>query len=184
MKNKKILMILLILIISNNLVLALAKKEKTSEGDKVPATITKEYRNMTLELMKILDYYDGYQMVNGKITSRLRLYDPNMDKSFSDAINKSADNSAYLDSLVSIYSRYFSLNDLKVLHKYFFSPTFKKAEILGMKIQNEVYDVLDQIETNRKEEIKNMYLKAGRKLPEFLETQQPDNENKDMQSDE
>ncbi len=184
MKINKIILIVIITIISCNFAFATSEKENNSKDDLIPAKITKEYRKMTLDLMQVLGFYEGYDMVTNNITTRLVMYDPNIDKSFSDSIRNTSNNSAYLDSLVNIYSRYFSLNDLKVLHKYFFSSTFRKAEIVGMKIQNEVDAVLNQIDLDRKAEIKNMYLKTGRKVPEFLEPKKPESIDEPIQNGE
>ncbi len=168
MKKIHILLLLLLSVAMTFNSEGASKKSKAATGDTCPAEITAEYKKLTLDLMKILGYAEGYQVVNNGIIQRLQMYNPKISDEFVEKLNKDIDNSDFLESIVKIYSQYFSLNDVKALHKYFTSNTFHKANKYGVKVQNEIDDMLGIYHKRRTEEIKEQIKNAGYEMPQFL----------------
>lgn len=171
MKNIYIFTIILSFIFLSFTLSAVGKpKAKTNENaDICPAIITPEYKKLTLELMKILDYEQGYDMMFNSIITKIQMYEPDIKQDMLKKLQTETYNDqAYKDSLVVIYSKYFSLNDVKFLHKYFTSSTFKKANIFGMKVQDEVEVLLNDLTGAQKKIIADKIKSSGYAVPQFL----------------
>lgn len=143
------------------------KEQSNKDDDKIPATITAEYRQKTLDLMKEFSYYDGYEMIVATLNRRYSSHNKDIPANFVDSVlNTKANNDAYLNALVELYAKEFSLNEVRQLHAYFTSDVFRKANMGAMAFQANVDAILEKILTEKETELIDKMKKAGYKVIE------------------
>ncbi len=153
------------------------KKKGNKDDDKIPATITAEYKQKTLDLMKEFSYYDGYDMIISTLAGRYNLYRSGMPDNFVDSLFRTpAQRDEYLNALVELYSKEFSLNEVRKLHEYFTSDLFRKANMGATAFQGKIDELMSKMFTKKEEELKAKMKEAGYEMPKIINVNITDEE--------
>lgn len=171
MKKYAILIVALFVLPFSN---GMAEQTSTpAEGVKVSKVeryeVTDEYRDYAKKIFKIFNYQGDFEMIFKNVSARVRRYEPDVPEKFFTNIEDGMDPQPFVEAQIQLYAEVFSLEDLKKMHEFYSSKTFKKYQIVGEGLMMKLSAINDDYYAKILKVVYDKMSEAKYKIPEFLE---------------
>lgn len=171
MKKYAILIVALFVLPFSN---GMAEQTSTpAEGVKVSKIekyeVTDEYRDYAKKIFKIFNYQGDFEMIFKNVSARIMRYEPDIPEKFFTNIEAEMDPTPFVEAQIQLYAEVLSLEDLKIMHEFYSSKTFKKYNMVGQGLLMKLSAINDEYYARILKVVYDKMLEAKYKIPEFLE---------------